>query len=76
MAYEVTLDLPQVSGVVGLDVSNQNPGNVAPKPSYAEVENDKKASGMETVEHAALTVAIGLGVLWLLGSTILNSAKL
>jgi hypothetical protein len=76
MAYEVTLDLPQVSGVVGLDVSTQNPGNAAPMPSMQEVQNDKKASGMETVEHAALTVAIGLGVLWLLGSTVLNNARL
>ena len=76
MAYEVVIDAPQVSGVVGLDVSTQNPGNAAPKPSYQEMANDKNASGWETVEHAALTVAIGLGVLWFLGSTVLKDARL
>ena len=76
MAYEVVLDQPQVSGVVGLDVSTQNPAIAAPKASMQELASDKSASGMETVEHAALTVAIGLAVLWLLGSSVLNNAKL
>ena len=80
MAYEVVLDLAQPTGYVGggasVDVSTQNPPSSAPVASTDEVKAAKAGNGMETLEHAALTVAIGLGVLWLAGSTILKDARL
>lgn len=80
MAYEVLLDLAQPSGYVGggagLDVSSATPSNNAPVASKSEIQAEKQGNGMETLEHAALTVAIGLGVLWLAGSTILKDARL
>lgn len=80
MAYEVIIDLAQPSAYVGggsgVDVSTQNPPSAAPVASKQEVKAEKSSNGMETLEHAALTVAIGLGVLWLAGSTILKDAKL
>lgn len=80
MAYEVVLDLAQPVGYVGggaaVDVGTQNPPSAAPKASPQEIAGEKASNGMETLEHAALTVAIGLGVLWLAGSTILKDARL
>jgi hypothetical protein len=80
MAYEVVLDLAQPSAYLGggarVDVSTQNPPSAAPVPSKSEIQAEKESNGMETLEHAALTVAIGLGVLWLAGSTILKDARL
>lgn len=80
MAYEVVLDLAQPTGYVGggasVDVSTQNPSSSAPVASPQEKQAEKESNGLETLEHAALTVAIGLGVLWLAGSTILKDARL
>lgn len=79
MAYEVLLDQPTISGVVGLDVSTQDPENSNSVRTQAaktsEVAN-RKPAGRETVEHMALVVALTLGVLWFFGTTLLKDARL
>jgi hypothetical protein len=81
MAYEVILDQPQVSGVVGLDVAQNQP--VLPAMSATTAGSLEKSGtgrtkpeGKETLEHAALTVAVTLGILWFFGATILKDARL
>ena len=80
MAYEVLLDQPQVSGVVGLDVSTQEPDlSLELKEQSKAASNSQKTnktSGRETVEHMALTVALALGVLWFFGTTLLKDARI
>jgi len=81
MAYEVILDQPQVSGVVGLDVAQNQP--VLPAMSATTAGSLEKSGtgrtkpeGKETLEHAALTVAVTLSILWFFGATILKDARL
>jgi len=79
MAYEVLLDQPTISGVVGLDVSTQDPevmNSVKTQAANNSELTSKKAAGMETVEHMALIVALTLGVLWFFGTTLLKDARL
>ena len=76
MAYDIVFDVPQVSAVVGLDVAQSNPGLNVPKASVKETGEAKAADGREVLQHAALVVALGLGVLWLAGSTVLKDARL
>ena len=79
MAYEVLLDQPTISGVVGLDVSTQDPevmNSVKTQTANNSGLNKRKVDGMETVEHMALIVALTLGVLWLFGTTLLKDARL
>jgi len=78
MAYEVLLDQPTISGVVGLDVSTQDPEvmNSVKTQAAKNVVGSRKADGMETVEHMALIVALTLGVLWFFGTTLLKDARL
>jgi hypothetical protein len=79
MAYEVLLDQPTISGVVGLDVSTQDPEVMNSVKTQAANNSDvstRKPAGMETVEHMALIVALTLGVLWFFGTTLLKDARL
>ena len=81
MAYEVLLDQPQISGVVGLDVAQNQPvlPTVAPTKAGSLEKSgtgNTKPEGKETLEHAALTIAVTLGVLWFFGATILKDARL
>jgi len=79
MAYEVLLDQPTISGVVGLDVSTQDPevmNSVKTQAAKTSEVANRKPNGMETVEHMALIVALTLGVLWFFGTTILKDARL
>lgn len=79
MAYEVLLDQPTISGVVGLDVSTQDPevmNSVKTQAAKNSELTNRKPAGMETVEHMALIVAVTLGVLWFFGTTLLKDARL
>lgn len=76
MAYEILFDAPQVSGVVGLDVSTQDPENNDALKVKSVSMGQNKSKGRETVEHMALIVALTLGVLWFFGTTILKDARL
>ena len=76
MAYEILFDAPQVSGVIGLDVSTQEPDNADTLKVKSVSMGQKKSNGRETVEHMALIVALTLGVLWFFGTTLLKDARL
>ena len=77
MAYEVLLDQPTISGVVGLDVSTQDPEVMnSVKTQAANSITSTKPAGMETVHHMALIVALTLAVLWFFGTTLLKDARL
>lgn len=76
MAYEILFDAPSVSGVVGLDVTTNEPDNGETLVTKTVSVSQKKPSGRETVEHMALIVALTLGVLWFFGTTILKDARL
>lgn len=76
MAYEILFDAPSVSGVIGLDVTTNEPDNDTALSTKNVSVSQKKSSGRETVEHMALTVALALGVLWFFGTTILKDARL
>lgn len=71
MAAEVIWDSPQVSSIVGLDVSTTDkPGGVAAK-AKAELHD-----GDRTVRVSALTVAGALALLWYLGAFGLKSVRI
>ena len=79
MAYEVLLEQPVISGVVGLDVKTQDPEVMNSVKTQAAKNSDlasAKPAGRETVEHMALTVAVTLGILWFFGTTLLKDARL
>ena len=80
MAYEIIMDAPTVSGIVGLDIATQQPQpEVTPDGdsiASTKVSASQKSSGRETVEHMALIVALTLGVLWFFGTTLLKDARL
>lgn len=79
MAYEVLLDQPVISGVVGLDIATQDPAaNNSVNTQAAKNADVAKTTpaGMSTVRHMALIVAIGLGVLWLFGTTLMKDARI
>jgi hypothetical protein len=80
MAYEIIMDSVQVSPIVGLDVATQQPQPVLSDDgdsiTSSKVSTSQKPSGMETVEHMALIVALTLGVLWFFGTTLLKDARI